>query len=568
MPQDGFTLRVASRELNDLLCGGKINKITQPNADEICMLTYAGGRSFWVVASTNARYARVCPTDEVKESPAVAPNFCMLLRKHLAGATVSGVTADGYERIVKIRFDCKNDFRESVEKTLICELMGKYSNVILTEGNKILGTLKQSGGSITGARQLFTGMEYSLPPQQDKCEITDKTCVLGHFCGFEGPIDRLLCTVVKGVATQTAREIVYRFFGTVEANSFGGREEEFYQFALWFLSQPEVNACVNEDGGTGDFTVCDYTHTSGIKRFFPTVIEAQRYYFDRAERVEGLKQKHRRISEKLKAHDKKLRKKLQMLTEKLLACEDYEQNRIKGEILTAFQHQVRSGSAGCELPNFYSETGETIKIALDKTLSVNKNAQNYFKKYAKQKKALSILRPQIEEIQADVDYLEELSSMLLRCETASDYDALTEELKELGLIRVQGVSSKKKEKPSAPKTFDLGGFSVLAGKNNLQNDQVTFGAKRDDVWLHTKDIHSSHVIICCDGRPVPDEVLLAAAEICAHYSKARGNDKVPVDYCYKKYVKKPPKAKPGAVIYTNFKTLYVCSNAHASEEKK
>ena len=565
MPQDAFTLKIAARELKILLLGGKINKITQPSDGEIVMQTYANGKNVSLMISANAQTARICPTAREFINPAVAPNFCMLLRKHLLGANVTSVDQRGYERIIEMTFSAKNDFRENVEKKLVCEIMGKYSNVILTENGKILGTLRPAFGEMDGARVLFTGSEYMLPPAQDKAEITEKTRVLGHFLSFEGgAADKFLSSVIKGVSIQTAREAAVRFFGTADLLcGFKEKSEEFYGYLLDFLEnpQPHPNVCGN------DFYALDYKSVCGEKKYFPDLLSSEQYFFDRADDARDRHRLYKALFDKIKAHEKKLAKKLQQVTDKEISCENMELNRKKGELLTAYQHTVRAGASSCELADYYSETGETIKIELDKDLSANRNAQNYFKKYAKQKKTLSVATEMKKEILTELDYVATLFSELDLCETPADFDALTEELKDAGLLRIQ-KNGRKKERPSMPLTFVLGDFYIKCGRNNVQNDALTFGAAKEDVWLHTKGFRSAHVIVETNGEKIKDEVLLAAAEICAYHSEARGGDKVPVDYCLKKYVKKPPKSKPGGVIYTDFKTVLVTPDPHTELLKK
>ena len=359
MPQDAFTLRVAATQLNDLLIGAKVNKINQPTADEITLQLYTG-RTVTLCVSANAQSARVCPTVLERQNPTVAPNFCMLLRKHLSGAVITGVANLGYERITRIEFEVKNDFRESVKKTLVAEIMGKYSNIILLENEKILGAIRPFSGDITNARVLINGMQYTLPPAQDKVEITDKTRVLASFSSMCGSADKFVASVIKGISQQTAREAVIRFFGKTDIDDLCGREETFYNFLHDFLQNPTLKPNVSLVGG-GDFYPIEYAHISGEKKYFNTLLDAEQYYFDNLEKTRTIKQKSKALTDKIKTHEKKLNKKLQLLTEKQLSCKDAEINRIKGELLTAYQHTIRSGAEWCELINYYSESGELCK---------------------------------------------------------------------------------------------------------------------------------------------------------------------------------------------------------------
>ena len=554
-------MRQATAELDSLLAGAKINKITQPATDEIILQVYASGKNYDIALSANAQTARVCPTKRARVNPQVAPNFCMLLRKHLSGATVTRVFQPGYERMVEITLTAKNDFRENVEKKLVCEIMGKYSNVILTENGKVLGALRTYGGDLSAPRIMLPGVVYTLPPAQDKAEITEKTRVLGAFLNFGGgAADKFISSVVKGVAASTAREAAIGFFGRNDIPPFADKAEEFYGFLLSFLDDPikKPNVC------GGDFYACDYKTVSGEKIFFDSVLEAEEYFFDKKEGEKESGSQKKAIADKLRAHEKKLTKKLQLLSEKELSAADAEEDRIKGELITAYQYLIHAGAEHCELDNYYD--GSKTRIALNPDLSANANAQIYYKKYNKKKKTLAAVLPQKEETERELDYISDLFSSLDLCERKEDFEALAEELRQAGLIKEKSEGKKKKELPSMPKTFVSGDFIIKVGKNNLQNDRLTFSAAGNDTWLHAKGFHSAHVIIFAEGRKVPDDVLLFAAEVCAYHSKARGGDKVPVDYCLKKYVKKPPKAKPGGVIYTDYKTVLVTPASHEESE--
>lgn len=554
MPQDAFTMRIAADELDALLRNGRVNRISQPNADEVIMDIYAGG-NFRIVVSANARTARVCTTGLEKQNPKTAPGFCMLLRKHLSGAVIKSVKNPGFERITLIEFEVKNDFLESETRTLVCELMGKYSNVILLSGDKILGTLRPSFGDINVPRVLMTGMAYTPPPKQDKVEITEKTRVLGGFCSFDGKIADFVSRTIKGVSDKTAKEAAYAFSGDAEAKTDAAKAEEFYAFLSDFLLKPRPKPCTD----SGDFYAFDYKLTGTQKSFFPSLLEAEQAFFDTADTEREMRAASGALAEKLKKHIKKLNKKLQIINEKLVSAQDAETNRIKGELLTAFQYAVQPAAKSCVLDNYYD--GTKIEISLDPDLSAIKNAQAYFKKYSKQKKTVQAALPQKAETEAELAYADDLAAELESCKNVKDCEFVAEEMRAAGLLK-GGASGKKKEAPSRPKTFVLGDFYIKVGRNNIQNDALTAGAKREDLWLHTKGFHSAHVIVETEGRAVPDSVLLAAAEICAYHSKAKSGDKVPVDYCLKKFVKKPPKSKPGAAIYTDFKTVLVTPSAH------
>ena len=560
MPQDAFTLRHIARELDAMLAGGKVNKIIQPSRDETDILLYAGGRTRKLLLNTNASFARACVSDIPRSAPETAPNFCMLLRKHLTGATLVRVKQEGFERILSFTFDCTGEFTRA-ERILYAEIMGKYSNLVLTENGVITGALKISSLQENFKRALFPGVKYMPPEPQDKANPADENALAERLSAFAGgDVAEFLFGHVSGLALPTCRLIAEEITGE-RCGPFGENARKYAERIRDFIFSDETCPSVERAGGEAkDF----YARNPRGERYDSVLAAADAYYTER-ETKRDFFEKRRKLESLLLSRKKKEEKKLAILLERERECGDMEKNRVYGELITANIYALKKGMERCELANYYDEDGGTAKIPLDKNLTPAQNAQKYFKKYNKQQRTLAAAGPQRAEAEADLRYTESMLSFLARAENMLDlYDA-EEELREAGLLPPE--KKKKAAVKAVPfRTFRIGGFSVFAGRNNVQNDRLLREAAPSDLWLHTQKYHSSHVVVRTEGKKVPESVLLAAAEICACFSDGKAGDKIPVDYCERRYVKKPPKAKAGFVVYTDFQTLLVTPDRHAAEE--
>jgi predicted ribosome quality control (RQC) complex YloA/Tae2 family protein len=560
MPQDAFTLYHNAKELNNFLSGGKINKINMPSSEELFINIYTKNTNVKLIISANANKCRISLTDLEKENPLTPFNFCMLLRKHLTGAEIKEVSLCGFERIVKIVFLSKTDFFIN-EKIIYAEIMGKYSNIFLTEDSKILGALKTSSIEESSKRMLFTGSVYTFPPAQDKTEPSDKENILklfNNFCG--GDLAEFIFQNIKGVAYITSIRLVSDYFGGTVIQNIDA--EKFYSYFYEYIFGDIITPCVNvKDNIPTDFFVKGDSSLS-----FKTINDAQNYFYNLKEQNQTFSQLKRKMTEKIKNFEKKDEKKLAIILEKQKDCKDIELNKIKGELLTSNIYRLKKGIESCTIENYY-DSNNLLEIRLDKNLSIIENAQKYFKKYNKQKKTLLAIAPQQEDTIAALNYYKSIYSQI---ETADNLYDLKETEKEINALTPANKTDKKpkKEPESRPKEFLFNDFIIKAGRNNLQNDKLLSISKANDFWLHTKGYHSSHVIIECKNIIPPDKIIEIAAEICAYHSQGKTGDKIPVDYCLKKYVKKPPKSKPGFVVYTDFKTCYVTPNAHTELIKK
>ena len=552
MPQDAFTIKYVAKELHEVLKGGKISKIAQPEKDLLTLIIYTEKGSVKLEICLSAKYSRISLANGEVISPKTAPAFCMLLRKHLQNAKVLKVGQIDGERIVFIDLECTNEF-ERTEMTLYAELMGKYSNCILVKDGVISGALKTSSIGESTKRVLFPGAKYVLPEAQDKLAPDDVLGIAAAFENREGGAAEFVSEKIRGVSYATAVEI---------AETYGERVTA--QDVCAYLSGEVYAPCVTyRDGKESDFKVRSADPTA--KRY-PSLLEAQTAFYAAATHRHAFENEKRKLISATSSAVKKLEKRLATERQKLADCVDMETVKLKGELLTANIYAVKRGSAGFEAVNYYDESGGTVKIELDKSLSPADNAQKYYKKYAKLKRTAVNVAAQKVETESALKYLNSVVSHIYAGESLDDFKEIREELKAEGLIKEQ--AEKKKTVVETPfRTFIKDGFKIFAGRSNLQNDRLLKSVSPRDIWLHTQKYHSSHVVIITEGKPVPNAVLLAAAEICAYYSDGRGGSKIPVDYALRASVKKPPKAAAGFVIYNDFKTILADPAPHAELRK-
>ena len=577
MPQDAFHIRRLARELNSFLVGGKITRISQANKEELTFIIYTGKSTVKLVLSTNATNARVCLSNVEKEPAPIAPNFCMLLRKHLQSAEILSIKQYEFERILEITLHCTTDFSEC-DRVLHCELMGKYSNLILTEKGRVLGALKTTALVDDTHRILFAGAAYEYPKPQDKLSPFDGAGMRSRFQSFakmrnegweEEDLSKFLFENVAGFALPTARELVRRaseINGNAVLALSPSAKAPLWEFVGDFFENEPIQACLKrENSSVTDFFA--FPVTGGQK--MPSLCRAEDEFYTSREQKKGFEDKKRKLESCARTLKKKTAKRLQDVMERLRDSEKAEENRVKGELLTANLYRIEKGASTIELENWYDEKGGTLKIALDPLSSPSKNAQKYFKAYNKQKRAREILTPMKKSEEAELAYAESIFSAINASETEYDLKEIEKELIDAGLlIAPKEKAGAKKKEPEIPfREYEHDGYKIYAGRNNVQNDRLLRFASPEDVWLHTQKYHSSHVIIVTEGKQVRDETLLFAAEICAYYSDGREGDKIPVDYCKRKNVKKPSKSKAGFVTYVEYKTILVTPKNHLTKQQ-
>ena len=550
MPQDAFTLRYVIRELDAKLRGGKISRINQPCRDELTLIIYTAAGTVKLEICAHAQNCRINLTAADRHAPREALAFCMLLRKHLANAEIVSVTQPGFERIAAIEFDCRSDF-ERARRTLYCEIMGKYSNVILCEDGKILGAMKTATLENGAKRILFTGARYELPAPQDKADPTDLAALEQAFGGREATDADFIANRITGICYSTALDMEAAFGGKATAR-------DVYDYVDGKFYSPCITVRGEEPS---DFKVCCF---EGKRLPRHSVLEAQSEYYAYVCARNEFEDRKRRLGGALKAAEKKCAKRLDIILTRLSECRDIDEVKLKGELITANIYAIERGAESFEAVNYYDEDSPSITIKLDPRLTPAQNAQKYYKRYAKLRRTVEALAVQREETEREAGYLASIRCALESADDMRDFEEVQTELENIGALKPANAGKTKKQQPAAPfRRYLCGGFTIIAGRNNVQNERLTKGLSERDLWLHAQRYHSAHVGIISDGREIPEDVIKIAAEICAYYSEARAGSKVPVDYAFKKFVRKPSGAKPGYVIYTDYKTALAAPDKHA-----
>lgn len=561
---DGLTLSASVIEMRSLI-GGKVEKIQQPEKYELLFSVHQNGENKRFIASSSSENCRLHITNEKRPSPIDAPNFLMLVRKHLAGARIVSVDQPKHDRIVIIGFEGRNELNDSDEFKLICEIMGRHSNIILTDADfLIIDAIRRVSPSMSSVRLVLPKIKYEFPPVQDK-------------------LDPAFLTVddIHGILSRAERQ------DKALSNSICGLSPAIAAFMLDYVelaSYDATSGIVGLYGSIFDGKTKPSIVVRGEKRMFlpftppnEKVIcferisdAADEFYRFRAE-LESAKRRASSLEKTLQNSIQRLARKAEKFSLSIGDEAEIEKLRLFGELLTANIYALPERAEEVSLDNYYLDPPQKITIPLDSTRSCADNAQIYYKKYRKAKSGRDIALVLLEEAVKEIEYLKGVENDLKNCVSGSDFEDVRSELCSSGYIRANRLKvAKKQQKPQKSKPFaytSTDGCLILAGKNNTQNDRLTFkDASPDDIWLHTKDVHGSHVILKCCGRKPSDTALLEAAVIAAHHSQGRASGNTAVDYTLRKYVKKPSGAKPGFVVYTHQKTLTVAPDPELVEK--
>ena len=541
MSFDGFFLHHMTEELRHELLGGRIQKINQPFEQELVLQIRSNRQSHKLLLSAHSVFGRVQLTETTFENPAIPNTFIMVMRKYLQGAVIEAIQQVENDRILEISVSNKNEIGDSVAVTLVIEIMGKHSNIILLDkaSGKIIEAIKHVGFSQNSYRTILPGSTYVAPPQTGSLNpFTVGDEKLFEILHTEDIEPKRLQQIFQGLGRDTATELS----GRLTADKLKTFRAFFASPTQPSLTEKSFSALLFSDSKTQISTLSELLDT---------------FYKDKAER-DRVNQQASELIRRVENELEKNRKKLGKQEEELLATENAEEFRQKGELLTTFLHQVPNDQDKVELDNYY--TGETIIISLDKALTPNQNAQRYFKRYQKLKEAVKHLTSLIEETRTTILYLESVETALAQA-SLTEIAEIREELIQTGFIRRrQREKIQKRKKPEKYLASD-GQTIILVGRNNLQNDELTFKmAKKDELWFHAKNIPGSHVVITGNLQP-SDEVKTDAAELAAYFSKARLSNLVQVDMIEVKKLNKPTGGKPGFVTYTGQKTLRVTPDA-------
>ncbi|WP_247940248.1 Rqc2 family fibronectin-binding protein [Streptococcus gordonii] len=548
MSFDGFFLHHMTEELRHELVGGRIQKINQPFEQELVLQIRSNRKSHKLLLSAHSVFGRVQLTETTFENPAIPNTFIMVMRKYLQGAVIEAIQQVENDRILEISVSNKNEIGDSVAVTLVIEIMGKHSNIILLDkaSGKIIEAIKHVGFSQNSYRTILPGSTYVAPPQPSSLNpFTVGDEKLFEILHTEDLEPKRLQQIFQGLGRDTATELSDR----LTADKLKTFRAFFASPTQPSLTEKSFSALLFSDSKTQMSTLSELLDT---------------FYRDKAER-DRVNQQASELIRRVENELEKNRKKLGKQVEELLATENAEEFRQKGELLTTFLHQVPNDQDKVELDNYY--TGEKIIISLDKALTPNQNAQRYFKRYQKLKEAVKHLTSLIEETRTTILYLESVETALAQA-SLTEIAEIREELIQTGFIRRrQREKIQKRQKPEKYLATD-GQTIILVGRNNLQNDELTFKmAKKDELWLHAKDIPGSHVVITGNIQP-SDEVKTDAAELAAYFSKARLSNLVQVDMIEIKKLNKPTGGKPGFVTYTGQKTLRVTPDAEKIKSMK
>lgn len=572
MSMDGLSLYSAMNELNKRLAGGKIDKIQQTDKEELLLMVRSLGQTYRLLINASAADNRVQLTELKKQAPSEAPMFCMLLRKRIAGGKIVRFEQERLDRVLKISIETYNDLGDLSVFALYCELMGKHSNIILVnEKGVIVDAIKHVGLGMSSVRFVMPGLEYSAPPAQDKQDPSKASA--GDFsmamCMVGMSIAKALSNAFFGLSPAVAAQLVARYTDKTECTqlSEAEREELAERLAAFYADMAQgkekASAVLNALGETE--AVYPFAIAGGGIKLYDSIGEALDSLYINSDRREWAKRHGASSRKVLQNNIERCEKKLALYADALNSGEQMEKCRLYGELLTANLHSLKSGTDTAAVDNYYADPVERIAIPLDRQLTPGENAQRYYKKYQKLKAARDMAIVQREQTLNELDYLEGQLDNLTKCTAENELSELIEELKDQGYIkRDKGGKKKMKLAASKPMHFvSSTGADIYVGKNNRQNDELTLRfASPNDIWMHTKNIPGSHVIV--KGASEQDTATMTeAALLAAYYSRARGSENVAVDYTPRKYVKKPAGAKPGMVIYTTNKTAYVTPSEEA-----
>lgn len=575
MALDGAFLHHLKAEIGSVLIGTRVDKVFQPNRDELILAFRGFDAAYKLLISARANSARINLTKIPVENPMQPPMLCMLLRKKLQGAKLLRIEQPDLERTLLLHFDSVNELGDHVELTLAAEIMGRYSNIILVDENgKIIDALKRVDAEMSSERLVLPGLLYRLPPPQDKLSMLTCTAeeVLARIDALprDMELSKALLAVLQGVSPIVAREI-QNSVGRGGEVTVRSMTPELRERTLYFVKR--LIATVRETSGAPhmvidpqkkpkDFSYLDI-HQYGTamvvskKDTFSGLLDD--FYAER-DQIERMRVKSQDLLRLLTNHADRLNRKIANQTAELEACAQRDTYRIMGDLISANMYAMEKGAKSVRLQNFYDENLAEMEITLDPALTPQQNAQKYYKAYRKAKTAEEKLTEQIQLAKTELTYIDSVFEALTLAESERDLNEIRTELSEQGYVRRQRGKKNQKAAPlSAPLKFTTkDGFTVLVGRNNRQNDKLTMkDANNNDIWFHTKNIPGSHTVLVTDGRQPTEAAMEEAAILAARHSRAKDSAQVPVDYTQIRYVSKPQGAKPGMVIYVNYKTVFV-----------
>ena len=577
MPMDGVMLGFVARELDEKLRDGRVDRVIQPERDEIHLLIRAQGVNHRLVLSASANAARIHLSEHAKTGPMEPPMFCMLLRKYLGSGRVQAVRRIGGDRILEIDISALSELGDPVTRTLVIEIMGRHSNIILrSDSGRIIDAARHIGEDISRVRQVLPGLPYSYPPAQGKLNpetaSADEIAMWLEQTG--GKLDKAVGSCIAGFSPQAAREACARI-GLDTAALITEIDVSYAAKALhsYLSSMPAMGPsvlCISEDGTPTDVYPFQQAHLplARIQEYPAGPSAALDAYFYERDRRDRMNQRASSLAHTLKNHIERCEKKIAIQNEALAGAARMEEYRQKGELIQANLYRLKKGEPVARVENFYDENYAPIDIQMDVSLSPAQNAQRYFKLYQKARGARTLAAEQKAKAEQELDYLEQMEDDLRKCTDAQGLSELRAMLEKSGHVRQTVTKMKpRKEAPSQPMKFlSSDGIEIEVGKNALQNERLTMGAKGDELWLHAQKMPGSHVLV--HSVDVPETTLMEAAMLAAYYSKGVRSAQVPIDATLRRYIKKPGGTPARFVKYTHQRTLYITPDEAAVKRIK
>lgn len=583
MALDGAFLHHIKKEIKQRALLARVDKIYQPNRDELVLFLRTRQEMFRLLMSARANSPRVHFTKYAPENPKTPPMLCMLLRKRLSGARLVDIRQPELERALYFDFEATNELGDKVTLTLAMEIMGKYSNIILIDNQGgIINALKRVDAEMSSQRLVLPGLRYQLPPPQNKKNLLDYPAeeLIEDLKREPGdrPLSKVLLGRIQGISPVVCRELEH-LTGRgrdLTIHQMSPEEEERLRFFLSRLGRTvsetsgEPYLVVDRQGKPLDFSFFNITQygSGAVVRREESFSALLDQFYEERDRLERMRVRSQDLLRVLTNLSERLSRKINAQRADLAQCGDRDQFRVYGDLLNANLYQVPKGASSVELENFY-ENMEPLVIKLNPALTASQNAQKYYKDYRKARTAEQVLKEQIEQAQQELEYVDTVFDALSRAETERDLSEIRQELAEQGYLK-RGQGKQKPQAMMGPMEFcSSEGFPILVGRNNRQNDKLTMKqASNNDLWFHTKNIPGSHTVLVTQGQTPGEQSILEAAMLAAYHSRAKSSSQVPVDYTQIRNVNKPSRAKPGMVIYENYRTLYVTPEESLIKELK
>ena len=571
MALDGITLSMLKNEISEKLIGARVDKIHQPSKEELVIALRWNGGNGKLLISASASGPRIHFTESSVDNPKNPPMFCMLMRKHLSGAKLVEIEQFGLERMLHISFSTYNEFGDPVIIKLAVEIMGRHSNIMLIgPDGRIIDAIKRVTADMSSVRQVMPGMTYVFPPAQNKLNTLDIDCMeLASRLknGRDIPLSKALMENLDGVSPIVCREISEIVTGGFDTKAHDLTNDDFEKLAscLEKISESIKNGNANpymvieENGHPLDFTfikVSQYGDATEVRKFGSFSEMLDKFYSERSG-ADRMKQRSNDLFKFVTNLADRISRKLDVQRQELARSTERDILRVKGELIHANLWMIEKGMTSVVLENYYDNC-KPVEVKLDPRLTPNQNAQHYFSEYRKADTAERMLKKFIKKGEAELSYIESVFDLLSRARTDDEVVAIREELVAQGYLTNHRKNNQKPVKLAPKEYISSDGFRILCGRNNIQNDKLTFkDSRKNDIWLHTQKIHGSHTVIVTEGREVPETTIQQAAIVAAYNSKARESSLVPVDYTEIRNVKKPSGSAPGKAVYEHYKTAYV-----------